>query len=46
MPDQVLQPVDVPSLELYLQSAVPEIQTPIYIKQVRDNSTDQCDLHS
>ncbi|KAJ5831110.1 uncharacterized protein N7525_009363 [Penicillium rubens] len=33
MADQVLQPVDVPSLELYLQSAVPEIQTPIYIKQ-------------
>ncbi|KAJ5472364.1 Phosphotransferase enzyme family domain protein [Penicillium desertorum] len=33
MADQVLQPVDVPSLEQYLQSAVPEIQTPIYVKQ-------------
>ncbi|KAL4888279.1 phosphotransferase enzyme family domain protein [Aspergillus ambiguus] len=33
MAGQVLQPLDIPSLEKYLQSAVPEIQTPVYVEQ-------------
>lgn len=34
MAGEVRQPIDIPSLERYLNQNVPEIQTPLDLKQV------------
>jgi len=45
MAGQVRQPIDLPSLERYIDKNVAEIKTPLELKQVRCSATEGvCDL--